>query len=230
MRKKDQKQMPLMPSDIEHPRAKELDRISKLLDSLPTITDMVFQDLTDGVKNRHCGAQGMTAEQVLRAAIIKQAEGFSYEGLAFHLIDSRTYRNFCRIGITHKGFKKSALCLPAPSSRQAAKNIKRISPETWESINRLLVAYGDDKKIEKGKETRIDCTVVCSNTPEAHKYPRAIGFIIALGFSACSYPQPQKDERRAWDKYFFYRPLPTCQEEAAWHPVREEQKDHSEAV
>jgi len=156
MRKKNQEQMPLMPCDIEHPRAKELDRISKILDSIPTITHMVLQDLTGGVKHRHCGAQGMTAEQVLRAAIIKQTEGFSYEELAFHLVDSRTYRNFCRIGITHKGFKKSALC----------KNIKRISAETWESINRLLVAYGDDKKMEKGKEARIDCTVVCSNIHE----------------------------------------------------------------
>jgi len=153
MRKKSQKQMPLMPSDIEHPRAKELDRISEILDSLPTITDMVLQDLTKGVTHRYCGAQGMSAEQVLRAAIIKQSEGFSYQELAFHLMDSRTYRNFCRIGITHKGFKKSALC----------KNIKSISPETWESINRLLVAYGDDKKIEKGREARMDCTVVCSD-------------------------------------------------------------------
>lgn len=142
-----------MPSDIEHPRAKELNRISEILDSIPTITDIVLQDLTHGVKHRDCGAQGMTAEQVLRAAIIKQTVGFSYEELAFHLIDSRTYRNFCRIGITHKGFKKSAL----------SKNIKSISPETWESINRLLMAYGDDKKVEKGREARIDCTVVCSN-------------------------------------------------------------------
>ena len=95
----------------------------------------------------------MTAEQVLRATIIKQTEGFSYKDLAFHLIDSTTYRNFCRIGFADKGFKKSALC----------KNIKAISPETWESINRLLAAYGEDKEIEKGKEARIDCTVVCSN-------------------------------------------------------------------
>lgn len=142
-----------MPCDIEHPRAKELDRINKILDSIPTITEMVLQDLTHGVKDRNTGAEGMSAEQVLRAAIIKQTEGFSYEGLAFHLIDSRTYRNFCRIGLIHKGFKKSALC----------KNIKAISPSTWESINRLVIAYADDKKIEKGKESRIDCTVVCSN-------------------------------------------------------------------
>jgi IS5 family transposase len=105
------------------------------------------------VKNRGKGAQGMTAEQVLRATVIKKINVFRYEELAFHLMDSRTYRNFCRIGIMHKGFKKSALC----------KNIKSISPNTWEMINRLLVAYGEDKKIEKGKKARIDCTVVASN-------------------------------------------------------------------
>jgi len=156
MREKNQKQMPLMPSNIKHPRAKDLARISEILDAIPTINDMVLQDLTHGVKNRTTGAKGMTAEQVLRAAIVKQTQGFSYEELAFHLMDSRTYRNFCRIGFVHKGFKKSVLC----------KNIKALSPETWESINRLLVAYGEDKDIEKGRESRIDCTVVCSNIHE----------------------------------------------------------------
>jgi len=153
MRKIYQKQLPLMPNNIDHPRAKELEQISQILDTIPTILDLVLQDLTHGLKNRDCGAEGMTAEQVLRAAIIKQSEGFSYPELAFHLIDSTTYRNFCRIGLFQKGFKKSALC----------SNIKAISSETWESINRLLEAYGEDKQIEKGKEARIDCTVVCSN-------------------------------------------------------------------
>jgi len=153
MRKKNQKQMPLMPMDIEHPRAKELARIGEILDTIPTITEMVLQDLTHGVKHRNVGADGMTAEQVLRATIIKQTQEFSYEELAFHLADSRTYRNFCRIGFAHKSFKKSALC----------KNIKALSAETWESINQLLVAFAEDKKIEKGKVSRIDCTVTCSN-------------------------------------------------------------------
>ena len=142
-----------MPNNIDHPRARELEQISQILDSIPTILELVLQDLTHGVENRNSGAEGMTAEQVLRAAIIKQSEGFSYAELAFHLIDSTTYRNFCRIGLFQKGFKRSALC----------SNIKAISPGTWESINRLLEAYGEDKEIEKGKEARIDCTVVCSN-------------------------------------------------------------------
>lgn len=156
MRKKNQIQMPLIPSGLEHRRARELDQISEILDAIPTITEMVLQELTRGIANQNCGAQGMTAEQVLRAAIIKQSEGFSYEELAFHLIDSHTYRRFCRIGFAQKGFKKSALC----------KNIKAISPETWKMINELLAAYAEDKKIEKGKEARIDCTVVCSSIHE----------------------------------------------------------------
>jgi transposase, IS5 family len=153
MRKKNQIQMPLMDSGVEHPRATELERISQILDRVPTITEMVLQDLTRGVLNRHTGAEGMSAEQVLRAAILKQMEGFSYGQLAFHLVDSRTYRNFCRIGIAHKGFRKSALC----------SNIKRITEQTWESVNRLLVAYAQSAKVEKGREARIDCTVVETN-------------------------------------------------------------------
>jgi len=148
--------MPLMDCGVEHPRAKALERISQILDSLPIITEMVLRDLTQGVKNHNTGAKGMSAEQVLRAAIIKQTEGFSYEGLAFHLVDSRTYRNFCRIGIMQKGFKKSALC----------SNIKAISPETWENIQHVLIAYAEDKKVERGRQSRIDCTVVESNIHE----------------------------------------------------------------
>ena len=153
MRKKNQKQMPLMDRSINHPRAYELRDISRILEENPIIDDMVLQDLTREVEHRDTGAEGMTAEQVVRAAIVKQMEGFSYDDLAFHIVDSRCYRSFCRIGTFHKGFGKSALC----------SNIKAISPETWEAINRILVAYGEDKKIERGRAVRMDCTVVSSN-------------------------------------------------------------------
>jgi len=156
MRKKSHKQMPLTANTVEHPRAEELALISDVLAQISTINDMVLQDLTHGDVRRNTGAHGMTAEQVLRAAIIKKIENFSYEDLAFHLMDSLSYRNFCRIGITHKGFKKSALCA----------NIKAIHPETWEKINDLLVVYGKEEEIEKGTQARIDCTVVCSNIHE----------------------------------------------------------------
>jgi hypothetical protein len=40
---------------------------------------MVLQDITGGVSKRQTGAEGMTADQVLRAAIIKQIEEFFRE-------------------------------------------------------------------------------------------------------------------------------------------------------
>ena len=153
MRKENHQQMPLTDMGVDHPRARELKRISRILDENPIINKMVLQDLTRGTKRCDTGAGGMSAEQVVRAAIVKQMEGCSYRQLAFHIVDSRSYRDFMRIGVTHKGFKKSALC----------SNIKAISAETLEAINCILMAYGEEKGIEKGREARIDCTVVPSN-------------------------------------------------------------------
>lgn len=153
MRKKNENQMPLNPPNVNHAHAKLLEGISLILDETPIITDLVYQDLTKGRIFKKTGAQGMTAEQVLRAAVVKMIGEFSYEDLAFHLVDSTCYRNFCRVPYCHKGFKKSALC----------KNIKSISAETWEAINRLVIAYAYNEGIENGRESRVDCTVVSSD-------------------------------------------------------------------
>jgi IS5 family transposase len=153
MHKKYEKQLPLTESTPDHPKAKEWEQIGKILDQHPAIYDQVLKDITSAVKNKEAGANGMTAEQVTRSAIIKRVERYSYEALSFHLVDSRCYRKFCRIGIGHKGFKKSALC----------QNIKAISPETWEEINEVVVDYAEDEGIEKGRKVRTDCTVVLSD-------------------------------------------------------------------
>jgi IS5 family transposase len=153
MREKSKKQLPLMHIPSDHPQARELEAISRILDAEPTITALVHQDLCRGRELTATGANGMSAEQVLRAAIVKQMFGYSYELLPFHLTDSISLRAFCRIGIADKGFKKSAL----------AKNIKRISPATWEQINRMLVNHGNEQKVERGRQARFDCTVMESN-------------------------------------------------------------------
>lgn len=146
--------MPLIDPPTGHPREKELEVISSVLDCTPTICDHVLQDLNKGkILKKRTGARGMTAEQVLRAAVVMQLFNFTYEDLAFHISDSRALRRFCRIGIADKGFKKSAL----------NTNIKMISPQTWERISRDLIDYAKDEKIENGRKARIDCTVVESN-------------------------------------------------------------------
>ena len=150
MRKARIQQLPLAEATPDHPKAKELAKISEILDQNSSIYDLVLQDI--GTAGSETGARGMTAEQILRAAIIKQMDGYSYRALAFHLMDSRVYSWFCRIGFG-KPFKKSAL----------QRGIKAITDSTWEQINRILLGYGAREGIEQGRKIRVDCTVVESN-------------------------------------------------------------------
>lgn len=157
MREKIQKQMPLMAHIQDHEQSKELKVISTIIDSNPTISELVLQDLNgDKSPAQRAGAKGMSADQVLRCAIVKTLYGFTYEELAFHIVDSQSLRWFCRIGIGEEGFRKSAL----------NRNIKAISDHTWEMINRRLLHYAKDEKIEKGRQVRTDCTCVESNIHE----------------------------------------------------------------
>lgn len=150
MRKTHKKQLSLAEQTPDHPKAKELEKISEILDQNHSIYDLAMQDLQTSNCNK--GANGMSAEQVIRAAIIKRIEECSYRELAFHLADSRAYGHFCRFGIG-RVFKKSTL----------QGNIKALSADTWEEINRQLLLYSKEKGIESGRKVRVDCTVVESN-------------------------------------------------------------------
>jgi IS5 family transposase len=139
---------------MDHAQSKELEVISNIIDANPIICNRVLQDLNMGKNIAHRkGANGMSAEQVLRSAIVKTLYNFSYKDLAFHLVDSQSLSWFCRIGIADKGFKKSAL----------NKNIKAISATTWQMINTDLLGFAKQEKIEKGRKVRVDCTCVESN-------------------------------------------------------------------
>lgn len=153
MRKKHQKQLPLMEPATVHPKAQEWAEISRILARNDSIYERALQDLTTKDKNFNTGANGMSAEQVIHAAIVKQTEKFSYRDLAFYLADSRVFNSFCRIGIGDKPFKKSTL----------QKNIKALSDMTWEAIHRITIRDAERTGIEKGRKVRIDCTVVDSN-------------------------------------------------------------------
>lgn len=141
---------------LDTPHSKELAMISLLLDRQPTLITMVAQDIWRGKKQgdqAKVSKHGMTAEQVLRAAIIRQMNEFSYYELAFHIADSQTYRTFCRFGIVDKTPSKSAL----------AQNIKRIKPSTWEDINREILKLAVEDGVEGGQTVRVDSTAVESN-------------------------------------------------------------------
>lgn len=153
MRETRDKQLRLAPGVMDHERGRELVAISEVLDGLPEILEFVRADLLDEGQDPARGRPGMTAEQVLRALVIKQMHQFSYDELAFHLADSIAYRVFCRFGFGEQPPKKSAL----------QQNIKCLRPETLEQVNRVLIGYAEREAIERGRKIRCDSTVVESN-------------------------------------------------------------------
>jgi IS5 family transposase len=96
MRKKREPQLNLLRIMAKNKVARELESISLVLDENKDILDLVYRDL---VKHRRqdTGRRGMTAEQVLRCAILKQYRELTYEELAFHLDDSQAFRSFARL-------------------------------------------------------------------------------------------------------------------------------------
>ncbi len=134
----------------EHQLGKELQKISEILDRHPEFTIWVHEDLAkDKMKT---GNAGISAEQVLRAAIIKNLRGLSYEKLAFNLVDSNSSRAFLMMGLAEK-YSSSAL--------QDA--ISQINEETWENISTFLVLDAKKQGIEDLKQARVDSTVTDTN-------------------------------------------------------------------
>lgn len=141
---------------IDHPHAREMETISRILDEEAGIAERVGQDLVRGLKNPQTGARGMSGDQVLRVLLVKQMNGFSYEELHFHLIDSASYRTFCRFGILEE----------VPAKSTVAENLKKVQAETLEEINRVLLKRAAREKVERGGKVRIDSTVTETNIHE----------------------------------------------------------------
>ena len=134
----------------KHEIGGELKKASTWLDEHLTLLGLVAADLRrDGV--HETGRHGLPAEAVLRCALLKQSRQLSYEELAFHLEDSASFRAFARLPWSWSP-KKSVL----------HKTISAIRAETWEAINRTLLASARQEKIEDGSVVRLDSTVTAA--------------------------------------------------------------------
>ena len=133
-----------------HEIGRELKAMSQWLDGHPALVGLVAKDLRrHGVKET--GRQGLPAESVLRCGLLKQHRQLSYEELAFHLEDSASFRAFARLPLSWTP-KKSVL----------HKTISAIRAETWEAINRTVLASARQEKIEPGRMVRLDSTVTAA--------------------------------------------------------------------
>jgi len=128
----------------------KLKKMSAIIDDNPDIVAAVHADLTEG--STDSGSHGMSAEQVLRCAVVKQYKQYSYRELWERLKDGVSLRWFTRFYSD-----------PIPHYTTLQKVIKTIKADTWARINEALLCYAQEKKVERGKSLRVDTTVVGTN-------------------------------------------------------------------
>ena len=134
-----------------HRFSDELIRIADVLDKHDEFVNWVHEDLTSGTQ-RSTGAKGMTSDQVLRAAILKQMNDWTYRFLELQCVDSEMTRAFLRLDFD-ESYSDSTL----------QDNISKITACTWIKINDALVRYAANTGIDKGRTVRMDATVVEAN-------------------------------------------------------------------
>ena len=125
--------------------------IAKILDAHPQLGEFVRRDLV-GERRTDTGRRGLSGDQVLRIALLKQIHGLSYRELEFHLQDSATFRSFVGLGLGEW-----------PRFQTLQDNVKRMRGETWEAIHRVLIGFARSEGIERGETIRADTTVVEAN-------------------------------------------------------------------
>ena len=124
--------------------------MSAWLDDHRELLRLVATDLRrHGVKET--GREGLPAEAVLRCAVLKQHRQLSYQELAFHLEDSASFRAFARLPWSR-----------SPRKSVLHKTISAIRAETWERVNRALLASAGAEKLERGRVVRLDSTVTAA--------------------------------------------------------------------
>ena len=111
------------PQSEDHPVADDLERASAWLDNHPELLDEMVNDLGVSLASGR-SRRGLSCENVLRCAVLKQLRQESYRGLEFALRDSRSAQRFARIDGTRQ---------PGKSALQVT--IDSIRPETWERIS-----------------------------------------------------------------------------------------------
>jgi len=144
----------------KNPLVRELAAVDRLLDEAPEIVAKVAKDLTNSARKASARSgkkpngrpEEVSAEQVLRCALLLQLRRWHYRDLTHEIEPSALYRKFTRFYM-----KK------IPHFATLNKLILQIQPETWQRLNEALLKVGIEKNVEDGKMVRHDTSVSETN-------------------------------------------------------------------
>jgi len=126
-----------------------LQSISDFLDLHSALLEKVGGDLERGLKKPATGRHGLTPAQVLRSLVLMRTKSWDLRELSERIADGYSLRRF-----TH------FLSQPVPQHDAFNRAFNRLTPQTLQAINELVLQTAIDLGLEDGSQLRVDCTVV----------------------------------------------------------------------
>ncbi len=142
------------PTKIVRDYRQEYKGIDEILGQHPEILGMVHGDLAklSQAGSRRGRKADFTSENLFRAILVMQREGFDYRETSIRIAESETLQNFCRL------LKK-----PTIDFTLLNKAFGAIQPETWEMMNHVLALGAVADEVISVEHVRTDTTVTECN-------------------------------------------------------------------
>ena len=129
-----------------------LETISAFLDDHDELIEQVRQDLQRGLKKPNTGRNGLTPSQVLRSFLLRRIKNWEYRELRERIADGYTLRQFTDF-----------YSQPVPKHDAFHRAFRRLTPQTLETINELVIRAAVEMGLEDGSKLRVDTTCVDTN-------------------------------------------------------------------
>jgi transposase, IS5 family len=127
------------------------------------VIEAVRRDLERGLRNPGTGRSGLAPQQVLRSLILMRIKNWNYRELRDRIADGYTLRQFTDF-----------YCQPVPKHDAFNRAFNRLTPETLQAVNELVVQAAVDLGLEEGEKLRVDTTVdvatLCYTSPSLRKH------------------------------------------------------------
>ena len=128
---------------------RELQAITDFLDEHEEMVEAVGADLRRGLKNANTGRKGLTPQQVLRSLILMRVKNWDYRELRERIADGLTLRLFTDFNAQ-----------PVPKHDAFQRAFNRLTPQTLQLVNEVLITTVVAMGLEDGRKLRVDTTVV----------------------------------------------------------------------
>src|SRR5258708_5912973 len=118
--------------------------IADFLDQQQEMLAKVRHDLERGLKNPHTGRHGLPPSQVLRSLVLMRVKNWDYRELQERIADGYTLRSFTAF-----------LSQSVPKHDAFNRAFNRLTPETLQEVNALVLQAAIDLQLEDGKKLRV---------------------------------------------------------------------------